>query len=165
MVSAAIEAPNWNSLPPMMLPARSCSIAGVVDISRVTRTSTGRVNVVATVPTASQVSVLFEVDRLRKSVSVALKKLGGFDVDGLERLGELCGCELKRLSAADGIGAPKSKRLRLDRDDRSGMPPRPAKEPLYAQIRSSLAFVARLTHLQMGCSDRIGTVNAMYPAV
>ena len=117
MVSAASEALNWNSLPPMMLPARSCSIAGVVDISRVTRTSTGRVNVDATVPTASQVSVLFEVDRLRKSVSVALKKfgVGALNVDVLERSRRPL-----RLRAEAAVGRRRDRRaeiegLRLDR--------------------------------------------------
>ena len=74
-------------------------------------------NVEATVPTASQVSVLFEVDRLRKSVSVALKKfgVGALNVVVLERLGGPGGCALKRLSAADGIGASEIEGLRLDR--------------------------------------------------
>src|SRR6188508_263877 len=94
----------------MMLPACSCSIAGADDICRVIRISAGCTAVDATVPIASQVSVFVD-DRFRKSMSVCLKKFGVLvlNVVVAERLCGLVACVLKRLSAADGIGAPKSK--------------------------------------------------------
>src|SRR5262245_37894332 len=93
----------------MMLPARTGSIARVNDISRDTVMSIGCTDVDATAPMANHVSVLVE-DKLRKSISVCLKKFGVLvlKVEVLDSVWRLGVGSLNRLSAADGIGAPKS---------------------------------------------------------
>ena len=69
----------------------------------------GSAAVEATVPMASHVSVFVE-PRLRKSISVCLKKFGvfGVNVDVLDSCLGGGAASLNRLSAADEIVAPKS---------------------------------------------------------
>ena len=86
----------------MMLPAPSCSIAGVDDSSRVNRRSEYCRR--STRPCRSPASVsVFVDDRLREVRQRLLEKFGDLNVVVLvlERVCGVAPCVLKRLSAAD----------------------------------------------------------------
>src|SRR5262245_59591962 len=82
---AASAAPNWNSLPPTMLPERKFCAIAALDTSLVTDRSNWCDAVAARVPMVNQVTDS-SLPRLRKSVNVLPKrswKTEGVDVAGM----------------------------------------------------------------------------------